>query len=88
MIGLVYNGNLINVCFFRKELEENGVIFYFNFDMEILMYLIWWSEEIDFLNKLKSVLNEVKGGFVYLLMMEMVMIVVLDLNGFCLLVIG
>ena len=81
-IGLAHNGNLINARSLRKELEENGAIFHSNSDTEILMHLIRRSEETDFLNKLKSALNEVKGGFAYLLMTETAMIAALDPNGF------
>lgn len=52
------------------------------------MHLIRRSEETDFLNKLKSALNEVKGGFAYLLMTETAMIAALDPNGFRPLAIG
>ena len=52
------------------------------------MNLIRRSEETDFLNKLKSALNEVKGGFAYLLMTETAMIAALDPNGFRPLAIG
>ena len=87
-IGLAHNGNLINARSLRKELEENGAIFHSNSDTEILMHLIRRSEETDFLNKLKSALNEVKGGFAYLLMTETAMIAALDPNGFRPLAIG
>ncbi|MBF5066692.1 amidophosphoribosyltransferase, partial [Salmonella enterica subsp. enterica serovar Istanbul] len=80
--------NLINARSLRKELEENGAIFHSNSDTEILMHLIRRSEETDFLNKLKSALNEVKGGFAYLLMTETAMIAALDPNGFRPLAIG
>ncbi|OQO67912.1 amidophosphoribosyltransferase [Enterococcus villorum] len=87
-IGLAHNGNLTNAHSLRKSLEKDGAIFHSNSDTEILMHLIRRSEKTTLLDKLKEALNQVKGGFAYLLLTEDAMIAALDPNGFRPLAIG
>ena len=87
-IGLAHNGNLTNAKSLRKSLEEAGAIFHSNSDTEILMHLIRRSEEPLFMDRVKEALNQVKGGFAYLLLTENAMIAALDPNGFRPLAIG
>jgi amidophosphoribosyltransferase len=87
-IGLAHNGNLTNAHSLRKSLEKNGAIFHSNSDTEILMHLIRRSDKTTLLDKLKEALNQVKGGFAYLLLTEDAMIAALDPNGFRPLAIG
>lgn len=81
-IGLAHNGNLTNAKSLRKSLEKAGAIFHSNSDTEILMHLIRRSEEPLFMDRVKEALNQVKGGFAYLLLTENTMIAALDPNGF------
>lgn len=81
-IGLAHNGNLTNAKSLRKSLEKAGAIFHSNSDTEILMHLIRRSEEPLFMGRVKEALNQVKGGFAYLLLTENAMIAALDPNGF------
>lgn len=81
-IGLAHNGNLTNAKSLRKSLEKAGAIFHSNSDTEILMHLIRRSEEPLFMDRVKESLNQVKGGFAYLLLTENAMIAALDPNGF------
>ena len=81
-IGLAHNGNLTNAKSLRKSLESEGAIFHSNSDTEILMHLIRRSGKTTFLDRLKEALNQVKGGFAYLLLTEDAMIAALDPNGF------
>ncbi|MFW8618631.1 amidophosphoribosyltransferase [Enterococcus sp.] len=81
-IGLAHNGNLTNAKSLRKSLEKAGAIFHSNSDTEILMHLIRRSEEPIFMDRVKEALNQVKGGFAYLLLTENAMIAALDPNGF------
>ncbi len=46
------------------------------------MHLIRRSEEPLFMDRVKEALNQVKGGFAYLLLTENAMIAALDPNGF------
>lgn len=81
-IGLAHNGNLTNAKSLRKSLEKAGAIFHSNSDTEILMHLIRRSEEPLFMDRVREALNQVKGGFAYLLLTENAMIAALDPNGF------
>ncbi|MBE9908648.1 amidophosphoribosyltransferase [Enterococcus casseliflavus] len=81
-IGLAHNGNLTNAKSLRKSLEKAGAIFHSNSDTEILMHLIRRSEEPLFMDRVKEALDQVKGGFAYLLLTENAMIAALDPNGF------
>ncbi len=81
-IALAHNGNLTNAKTLRKELEKDGAIFHSNSDTEILMHLIRRSTRATFLEQLKEALNQVKGGFAYLLITEDAVIAALDPNGF------
>ncbi|MCD1024952.1 amidophosphoribosyltransferase [Enterococcus sp. SMC-9] len=87
-VGLAHNGNLTNACSLRTELERDGAIFHSNSDTEILMHLIRRSKRETWLDQLKEALNQVKGGFAYILMREDYMIAALDANGFRPLAIG
>lgn len=87
-IGLAHNGNLTNARSLRTSLEKDGAIFHSNSDTEILMHLIRRSTKTTLLDRLKEALNEVKGGFAYLLLTEDAMIAALDPNGFRPLAIG
>ena len=52
------------------------------------MHLIRRSKKENWLEQLKEALNEVKGGFAYILMREDCMVAALDANGFRPLAIG
>ncbi|WP_430609274.1 amidophosphoribosyltransferase [Enterococcus sp. DIV0876] len=81
-IALAHNGNLTNAKTLRKDLETDGAIFHSNSDTEILMHLIRRSSQVRFIDRVKEALNQVKGGFAYLLITEDAMIAALDPNGF------
>lgn len=81
-VALAHNGNLTNAKTLRKELEEQGAIFHSNSDTEILMHLIRRSPETQMVERVKDALNQVKGGFAYLLLLKDKMIAALDPNGF------
>ncbi|WP_313508865.1 amidophosphoribosyltransferase [Enterococcus sp.] len=81
-IALAHNGNLTNAKTLRRTLESDGAIFHSNSDTEILMHLIRRSSHILLMDRVKEALNQVKGGFAYLLITEDSMIAALDPNGF------
>ncbi|MDR1012832.1 MAG: amidophosphoribosyltransferase, partial [Lactobacillales bacterium] len=81
-LGMAHNGNLINAYSMRRKLEESGAIFQSNSDTEVLMHLIRHSKKTTFLEKVKDSLQQIKGGFAYLLLNETQMIAALDPNGF------
>ena len=79
-IAICHNGNLVNAKSLRRNLEENGAIFHSTSDTEVLMHLIRRSQ--------KDSLNQVKGGFTYILLTEEKMFGAVDPNSFRPLVIG
>lgn len=81
-VALAHNGNLTNAKTLRRNLEKEGAIFHSNSDTEILMHLIRKSQQSTFLGQLKEALNQVKGGFAYVLITETAIIAALDPNGF------
>ncbi|MBJ8350332.1 amidophosphoribosyltransferase [Streptococcus zalophi] len=81
-IALAHNGNLTNAKSLRAELEKKGAIFASSSDTEILMHLIRRSPKETFIEQFKDALNQVKGGFAYLMMTEDKIYAALDPNGF------
>jgi amidophosphoribosyltransferase len=81
-VALCHNGNLTNCESLKRELEEQGAIFHSNSDTEVLMHLIRRAPGDTFIEQLKHALNQVHGGFAYLLMTEHEIIGALDPNGF------
>lgn len=81
-VALAHNGNVTNARSLRRELEDRGGIFRSDSDTEILMHLIRRSSKATFLERLKDALNQVRGGFAYLLLTEDAMYAALDPNGF------
>ena len=86
--ALAHNGNLVNAKSLRQEVEKEGGIFHSNSDTEILMHLVRKSQKDTFIDRLKEALNQIKGGFAYLLLTEDAMYATLDPNAFRPLAIG
>ncbi|WP_409022558.1 amidophosphoribosyltransferase [Dellaglioa sp. P0083] len=80
--ALAHNGNLTNAVTLRNELEQDGAIFKSSSDSEVLMHLIRRSSQDTLHEQVKDALNQVHGGFAYLLMTSNCMIAALDPNGF------
>ncbi|MDK1726383.1 amidophosphoribosyltransferase [Dellaglioa algida] len=80
--ALAHNGNLTNATTLRNELEQDGAIFKSSSDSEVLMHLIRHSNADTLHEQVKEALNQVRGGFAYLLMTSDCMIAALDPNGF------
>ena len=87
-VALAHNGNLTNAKSLRHQLEKAGSVFHSNSDTEILIHLIRQKRDLDFIDALKASLNEVKGGFAFLLLQKERLIAALDPNGFRPLCIG
>ncbi|MFY9901313.1 MAG: amidophosphoribosyltransferase [Trichococcus sp.] len=87
-IAICHNGNLVNAKSLRRNLEENGAIFHSTSDTEVLMHLIRRSQKDSLIEKIKESLNQVKGGFIYILLTEEKMFGAVDPNSFRPLVIG
>lgn len=87
-IALCHNGNLTNAKTLKKRLEDSGSVFQSSSDTEVLIHLIRRKVRMPFIEALKASLNEVKGGFAFLLMTNDTLYAALDSNGFRPLVLG
>ena len=80
-VALAHNGNLTNAVTLRRQLEDEGAVFQSDSDTEILIHLIRQHIKEGFIPALKKSLNQVHGGFAYLLLQRDRMIAALDPNG-------
>lgn len=87
-VAMAHNGNLTNAVSTRRQLEENGAIFQSNSDTEVLMHLVQRQKQPEFVDRLKASLNQIQGGFAYLILTKDALYAALDPNGFRPLVIG
>lgn len=79
--GLAHNGNLTNAETLRRELESQGAIFQTSSDTEALAHLLKRGGKSNFEENLIEALNQVRGGFAYLLLTEKALYAALDPNG-------
>lgn len=87
-VALAHNGNLTNAKSLKQKLEDEGAVFQSNSDTEILIHLIRQKQDLDFIDALKASLNEVHGGFAFIILRKDQLIAALDPNGFRPLCIG
>lgn len=80
--ALAHNGNLTNAVTLRRQLEDDGAILKSSSDSEILMHLIRRAAGPDLHTKVKTALNQIHGGFAYVLLTQDSLIAMLDPNGF------
>ncbi|WP_295729232.1 amidophosphoribosyltransferase [uncultured Limosilactobacillus sp.] len=80
-VALAHNGNLTNAVTLRQQLENEGAVFQSDSDTEILIHLVRKYIRQGFISALKRSLNEVKGGFAFLLLQKDRLIAALDPNG-------
>ena len=87
-LALAHNGNLTNQVTLRCQLEKEGAIFQSTSDSEILMHLIRRSKASTLTDQIKDALNQVRGGFAFLLLTPDALYAALDPHGFRPFVIG
>lgn len=87
-VALAHNGNLTNAKSLKQKLEDEGAVFQSNSDTEILIHLIRQKQDLDFIDALKASLNEIHGGFAFVILRKDQLIAALDPNGFRPLCIG
>ncbi|WP_429970599.1 amidophosphoribosyltransferase [Fructilactobacillus sp. Tb1] len=87
-VALAHNGNITNAKTLRKQLEDEGAIFQSSSDTEILLHLIRRSKKTKFIDQLKDALNQIHGGFAFLLMTPDGIYGALDPHGFRPFVVG
>ena len=80
-IALAHNGNLTNAVTLRRQLEDEGAVFQSDSDTEILIHLIRKHIKKGLVAAVKESLNQVHGGFAYLLLQKDRLIAALDSNG-------
>ena len=80
-IALAHNGNLTNAVTLRCQLEDEGAVFQSDSDTEILIHLIRKHIKKGLVAAVKESLNQVHGGFAYLLLQKDRLIAALDPNG-------
>ena len=81
-LAICHNGNLTNGKSLRRELEQSGSIFQTRSDTEIFAHLITNSPKATLTERIKDALNQIKGGFAFLVFTENQLIAALDPNGF------
>ncbi|MFC6206039.1 amidophosphoribosyltransferase [Levilactobacillus tongjiangensis] len=86
--ALAHNGNLTNAMTLRRNLEQAGAIFHASSDSEILMHLIRRSQASTLQEQVKVALQQIHGGFAYLLLTNDRLFAALDPNGLRPLVVG
>ncbi|WP_225046974.1 amidophosphoribosyltransferase [Lacticaseibacillus kribbianus] len=87
-MALAHNGNLTNAISLRAKLEAEGAIFQSTSDTEVLMHLLRRSPKKTVQGQLIDALNQVHGGFAFVLLTETALYAAVDPNGFRPLVIG
>lgn len=80
-VALAHNGNLTNAVTLRRQLEDEGAVFQSDSDSEILIHLVRKHIGKGFIPALKQSLNEVHGGFAFLLLQKDRLVAALDPNG-------
>jgi amidophosphoribosyltransferase len=87
-IAVCTNGNLVNAVELRRELETAGSIFQTTSDTEVIIHLIARSKQTDITLAIKEALQQIIGGFAFLIMVNDKLYVALDRNGLRPLVMG
>lgn len=80
-VGVAHNGNLVNTCRLRDELEGEGSIFQSSMDSEIIVHLIARGRG-GFDQTLMSALKGIRGAFSLTILTEDKLVAVRDPNGF------
>ena len=80
-LALAHNGNLTNAQSLKVQLENQGAVFQSNSDSEVLIHLIRQKHSMPFMDALKQSLNEIHGGFAFLILKQDALIAALDPNG-------
>lgn len=86
--ALAHNGNLTNAKSLRKQFLAKNVAFQSNSDTELLIHLMNEHKDLSFIDALKVALNQVHGGFAFVLLQQDRLICALDSHGFRPLCIG
>jgi amidophosphoribosyltransferase len=80
-LAIATNGNLDNAAIIKRSLEKQGSIFQTTSDTEVLAHLIARSKHDDIVAAVKDALQQVVGGYAFLILTKEKMIAALDPNG-------
>lgn len=80
-LAIAANGNIVNAGEIRRALERQGSIFQTTSDTEVLAHLIARSAHDDIVEAVKDALNQLVGGFAFLILTRDKMIGALDPHG-------
>ncbi len=80
-IGLAHNGNLINACELREELENTGAIFQTVIDSEIIASLIAKHSNGSIIDGVKKTMGLIKGSYALVILTPDMLIGVRDPKG-------
>ncbi|MGZ9586538.1 amidophosphoribosyltransferase [Paenibacillus marinisediminis] len=86
-LSVATNGNIVNAPSIRRELEQKGSIFQTTSDTEVIAHLIARSDA-DIVTAAKEALQQLIGGFAFLIMTNDKLLVASDPNGLRPLVMG
>ncbi|WP_147821057.1 amidophosphoribosyltransferase [Salidesulfovibrio onnuriiensis] len=88
-LAVAHNGNLVNTCALRRELEEQGSIFQTTMDTEVFVHLIIRNLNGNTIEEaVKLACQRIKGAYSMLILANDKLIAVKDPNGFRPLAIG
>ncbi|MYE07876.1 MAG: amidophosphoribosyltransferase, partial [Oligoflexia bacterium] len=88
-IALAHNGNIVNFTQLKKELMDQGSVFYSSSDTECVVHLL--ARDIRFINwetSLKKHLPRLKGAYSFVLLAKDSLLAIRDPMGFRRLVLG
>ncbi len=81
-LAVAHNGNLVNACSLRRELEASGSIFQTTTDSEILIHLMARHANGEFDEALTDVLKRIRGAYSLAMLTPDALIGVRDPHGF------
>jgi len=81
-IAISHNGNLVNSTRVRERLEEKGSIFQSSMDTEVIVHLIASSRKKETVDAIIEALQEVKGAFSLLILVNGDLFLARDPYGF------
>ena len=87
-MALAQNGRLVNSQSLKRELEDAGIIFQTNLDIEVIANLIARNIDLGLEEALKKMMSRVLGAFALLIMTEDKLIAIRDPHGISPLALG
>lgn len=68
--SIAFDGNITNAYSIRKELEDQGTIFYSHSDTELFAHLIRQCPKKDMVEKIKDACQKIQGGYSVVILTE------------------